>query len=170
VRRIEVNLDDPADVERVWAELERAHAARRTDPELRQAILCHVDEALADGRLTDKEASQIRRQLDEQHPGVVLESWWRKIVKDRPALGVFRRRIRETWPSTKRWIADDPRRLIDVMGEMGRFSRDEVRILDASGELADRAQIPDDEAQDVAVEGLKRLRRSWREQGRGRAS
>jgi len=140
---------------RVYADLERAADMRQVDPKLRADILRCADEALADGRLAEAEAEAIRCQLDEAHPGAVLEQWWRKLVKNRPSIGAFPRRTTPTVPTAGEWLKDNPQRLAGVVREMRRFSDDVPKIVNSVLELADRAAI-DAELADRIVCGALR--------------
>ncbi len=48
MRRVTVDLDDAAGLERLWAELARHRAIRDADPKLRAAILRRCDRLSAD--------------------------------------------------------------------------------------------------------------------------
>jgi len=83
VRLVEVDLDDVAGLERLWAELARHRAIRDADPPLRAAILRRCD------RLSADVAAPVLHALDEMHPEVVLESFFTTIVPNMPTIGAF---------------------------------------------------------------------------------
>jgi hypothetical protein len=74
-----VDLDNVADIERVWSELQRVHAIRAIDPELRANIERHLDQLDADV------AAPVRVALDQMHPETVLAIYFEVIVSKRPA-------------------------------------------------------------------------------------
>jgi hypothetical protein len=95
MRLITVDLDSPSPetIDHLWHELERRQAVRETNPELRVALFRRTAEALAADRLTRRQAQEVRRQLNEFLPSLVLGGWWRALVPDGPALGAFRRSV-----------------------------------------------------------------------------
>jgi hypothetical protein len=84
-RLVEVDLDDTAGIERLWAELQHARAIRDADPPLRVAILRRCD------GLSAEVAAPILTALDELHPEVVLEAYFTSIVPKMPTVGYWRR-------------------------------------------------------------------------------
>jgi hypothetical protein len=78
-----VDLDDLTGLERAWGELERLHALRAIDPELRANIERHLDQ------LDPADAAPIRAALDEIHPEAVLEVHFKTIVPNRPVIGAL---------------------------------------------------------------------------------
>jgi hypothetical protein len=80
-----VDLDDITGLERAWSELERLHAIRDADPELREAILrrCeHLDAVVA---------APILAALDEVHPEAVIEAHFKSLAPNRATIGTIRR-------------------------------------------------------------------------------
>jgi hypothetical protein len=129
------------DVLRLWERVARVKAVRSASPELRQAILDHVDE------LGPEVAAEVRAALEHSHPVAVVVSFW----PDKPALGAF--------PKPER-SAPDPvavfgaTRLLDqFVREMLVFTRDRQRVVNAAIELADQLGVPQPEA-DAIIAGV----------------
>ena len=159
------------DVERLWRRLQSQHAAQNADPELHANVARAVDRALSEGRITAAKAEEIRAELRRSHPRAVLCGYLRDIVPNRPALGAVPRRERVKAPDLAELLRRDPARQVpNLMDEMGRFTRDEDRILQAISDLCERAGIADGLAESAAVEGLRQLRASWAQAEYGRAS
>ena len=152
--RREVDFDNADDVARVWAEMQLRHAAREAAPELHAAIARKVDEALAEGRLSEARAAEIRADLDRAHPRAVLLGFYRELVPDRPALGAFPRAHREP-VDLDAWYREDPLRLAAIVVEMRRFTSDLPRIVEAVLDIADRAGVPADVADSVVTDALR---------------
>lgn len=164
---VNVDLDDPdtSALERLDSELRRRRAVRSLDPSLRADVLRATDEAVDDGRLDTTEADQIRQQLDQMHPAVVLEQWGRKLIKDRPALGAFPSRNIVKAPSPDEWIRQDPRRLAGIVLEAARFGSDLKAIAVAVLELADGLGIEEATADEIVAAAFHNLRHGGRHAG-----
>jgi hypothetical protein len=80
-----VDLDDPSALERVWNELERVHAIRHADPELRTVIEHRLNE------LDPAVAAPIRVALDEMHPEAIVAAHFKTLVHNRATVGAIRR-------------------------------------------------------------------------------
>ena len=82
-------------LEAITSALERLRAHRRVDPEGRAIVLSAVDRALSERRLSPDSAAEIRRELDEVVPAVVLAQRWRELIDpelaNRPTIGAYRR-------------------------------------------------------------------------------
>lgn len=145
----------PDQVLALWSKVEKAKATREADPELRAAILRRAE------ALDPSFAAQMRDQLDEAHPAVVLEAHFRDLIADMPALGsfagAFPRRDRVVIPTPTEWLADDPRRLAGVVAEMGRFTEDRAKIVAGALALADTAGIDAELADRVVCAALRTL-------------
>jgi len=89
MRLVEVDVDDAAGLERLWAELRRHRAIRAADPMLRAAIIRRCEP------LPAAVAASVLRDLDDVHPAVVLESYFTTLVPNMPTLGRYRRRALE---------------------------------------------------------------------------
>jgi hypothetical protein len=79
----------PDEVLDLWERVNTVKTVRAADPELRAAILARAAEALLEGRVDEREAGQIRAQLDQFIPSAVLAGHWRGLIRDRAALGAF---------------------------------------------------------------------------------
>jgi hypothetical protein len=88
-RCLVVDFDSVEDIERVWHQIQRYHAARDADPQLYDAVAKRIDEALTDGSIAEAEAEKFRAELDQAHPAAVLAAHWRSLIRDRPALGAY---------------------------------------------------------------------------------
>jgi hypothetical protein len=80
-----VDLDDAAAVELAWMQLERRRAVRNIDPELRSLIRKRCE------RIAGDIAAPILAELDELHPGLVLEVHYQVLVPNRATIGAIRR-------------------------------------------------------------------------------
>jgi hypothetical protein len=80
-----VDLDDPGGLELAWMQLQRRQAIRKTDPQLRAAIIRICD------RLPSEVSAPILMDLEEMHPATVLDGHFSTLVGDRPSLGAIRR-------------------------------------------------------------------------------
>lgn len=96
-RPVVVDLDDAGSLDRLWSEIERAHAAERVAPSLRVTVGRAIDVAEKAGRLTANEADDARHALEREHPKSVLAGW-PEIIPDRPSLGAFQPRQLVTAP------------------------------------------------------------------------
>lgn len=67
----------------LWWRVERVMRARSADPQLRADILRLLP------RVPPEIAANIRQELDEVHPAVVLNDYWRYLIRNRPALDAF---------------------------------------------------------------------------------
>jgi hypothetical protein len=92
-RIVSIDLDDPSDLERIWAALEARLAARRLDPETRTAIVRAL-EALEPERRAELEP-EIRDAVEQVRPRVVMAAYWPQLIPsallDQPALGHYLR-------------------------------------------------------------------------------
>jgi len=79
-----LDLDNPDDVLRAWAEAARILEHRKIDPELREAII-----RVAIG-LDEQTCDEILAELDRAVPAVVLEANFAALVPNRPAIGACR--------------------------------------------------------------------------------
>ena len=140
----------PDAILRLWEATRRVHAARASDPRLRADILRRCQQ-LEDGDL----AATIRAELDETHPGVVLEAHWRELIPNRPALGAFPRHELIATGSPDQWIKDDPRRLTGVVHEMARFTENLKEIAQGALDLADRLGIDEQEADRIVCAAFR---------------
>ncbi len=151
-----------ADLERLWHALERRSAVRAADPELRQAILRRLEEAVGAGRVSRGRAGVIRAELERVPPSVLLDAHRDEILDlHRPALGAFRRPVDDPYRPFK----DDPQRLADYMLAGAGVTTDEELLIRAASDLAERAGVPDVVAEPVLVQGLRAVRRTWAEKG-----
>lgn len=75
------------DIDALWAELQRRHAARNVEPELHDVLV----ERLADIEAGDKSkrllCDGIRHELRRNRPSAVLHVYWREIIANRPTVG-----------------------------------------------------------------------------------
>jgi hypothetical protein len=156
-------LDDLTGLEAAWHELQRAHAIKTADPELRRNIERAVTIALNDGRLTEDQATEISAELEATTPPVVLEAHWRELIPDRPMLGAFPRHEVGPAPDLGEWYRADPNRLRGLVAEAGRFSSD-LRLIAASAlDAADKFGIPEDVADRIVSDALHVLNRGQRQ-------
>jgi hypothetical protein len=142
----------------IWEELQRHHAAREADPVRYDFIVKSLEEGVRVGRLKEPEAAEIRAQLDDRgySPGAVLSGHLTKIIPDRLALGAFP-------PSTHfELLRDLPRLLIVVMARLALVESDEDFILELAARFAESAGISDAVAEEIMADGLQSLRTIWR--------
>jgi hypothetical protein len=160
-------------VDGAWADIQHRLAARAADPALYSLLLRRTDEALAGGCLSEAQAGQVRRELDELHPALVLSQYWRELIPadllSRPALGHYQRAFPRKELDIGEAYRQDPRRLVGFMTELARFTGDEGRILQATADFAERVGVPDAAAEAAMVEGLTQLRTAWRNKDREHA-
>lgn len=131
------------DVLRLWERVARVKAVRSASPELRQAILDHVDD------LGPEVAAEVRSALEHSHPVAVVVSFW----PDKPALGAFPKPEHRA-PDPVAWFGAT-RILEQFVKEMTLFTKDRRRVVDAAIELADQLGVPQDEA-DRIIAGIVR--------------
>ncbi len=164
--RLEViDLDNVADIDRLWHELKRAHELRTADPELRHNIEKAITVALDRGAITEEQATEIDLMLESCVPGAVLEAWWKELIPnlDRATIGAFPRRECEPAPNLDQWFRDDPTRLRGVMHEASRFTNDLKRIAAVALDIADKLGIPEDVADQIVADELHALNREHRQ-------
>jgi hypothetical protein len=83
-RVVTVDLDNPADVERLVNEQRHHTAAREAEPELYRAIVAKLSS------LPHGDAEQIAQELGHAvRPSAVLAGHFRALIADRPALGHY---------------------------------------------------------------------------------
>ncbi len=162
----ELNALGVEDLEAIVAAVGRLREHQAIDPNLRRDILRRTDEAVLCGRITVAQAEQIRAELDEAVPAAVLEAHWKRLTPTRlltqPALGSYRRafprreRVVDQTPSE--WIAQDPERLRGVVAEAARFCNDWKRIVETATVVADSAGIPEELADPIIADAVRRLR------------
>lgn len=149
---VTLDIADPCAVEKVWNEIERRHAARTVDPELRRSILARL------GDIDPAVADEIRQELGEMAPAVVLQAHLEELVPDKQALGAFPRRETLEAPTATEWLAEDPRRLAGVVREMSRFTTDRRLVVAAVLDLADAVGIEQGLADRIVCGALKSLK------------
>ena len=95
-----------------------------------------------------------------------MAAFEREMAATTPATA-FPRRYTLGDPLADEWLMEDPNRLVVVVREMLRFSRDENKVIEAAAHLADRLGIPDEMAEVVIAEGIVRGRRDRAARRRG---
>jgi hypothetical protein len=129
-------LAAPADVlARLFEMTEALAKHRRIDPQLRRDIV-RVAEKVAPALV-----EQLERELDEATPAAVLEAHEHELIEDRPALGAFPRRDTLAAPLLAEWLTEDPTRLRGVVYEVGRFCKDDRRVVETVLALAEQLGI-----------------------------
>lgn len=120
---------------RLFEKVEALHRRRRIDPNLRRDILRVA--ATAAPALVE----QLKLELDEATPPAVLEAHEHELIPERPALGAFRRRDTLDAPLISEWLTEDPTRLRGVVYEVGRFCKDDRRVVETVLALAEQLGI-----------------------------
>jgi hypothetical protein len=121
---------DPDVLARLWEKVDALAKHRKFDPELRADILKVA------GRIDPDLVEQLKRELDEAVPAVVLEAHAHELIEDRLTLGAFPTAGKLTAPSIEEWLRQDPRRLRGVLIEACRFCRDDRRVVESVLQLA----------------------------------
>ena len=86
-----IDLEDPCDVDKLWAAYQRHHAGQQAEPELFDGICQLLATAEDSGRLPRLVCDGIRFELRHSRPSAVLNAFWRELVEDRWALGHYLR-------------------------------------------------------------------------------
>ena len=137
-------LAAPADVlARLFEKVEALHRHRRINPELRRNIV-RVAEKVAPALV-----EQLKLELDEATPAAVLEAHQTELIPDRPALGAFPRRDTLDAPLISEWLTEDPTRFRGVVYEVGRFCKDDRRVVESVLALAEQLGIDGHLAADI---------------------
>ena len=152
-----VDLDNPADVDRLWELVQRRHEVQTIDPRLRADVLRAVDQALERGAICDERAAAIKLELEEAHPAIVLAAHSHDLLENRPSIGAFPRRTSNESPTATEWVLEDPQRLGNVVHEMARFSSDLQVIVVHVLELAEAAGIDEEVADEVVRATLRTM-------------
>ena len=114
-----IDLDNVADIDRLWHELERAHELRTADPELRDNIEKAITAALDRGAITEEQATEIDLMLESCVPSRVLEAWRKELIPNldrRPLVrslvgrSVLRRTSTSGFGMTHRALLDSSRK------------------------------------------------------------
>ena len=77
------------DIDALWAELQRRHAARNVEPELHDALVVRLGDIEAADKSKRLLCDGIRHELRHNRPSAVLHVYWREIIENRVALGHF---------------------------------------------------------------------------------
>jgi hypothetical protein len=139
---------DPAVLEKLWQRVDDLWRHRAIDPELRASILRvaeQIDPALAE---------QLKHELDEFVPAVVLAAHEDELVPNTVALGAFPSPDRLAAPSIEDWLREDPRRLRGVVLEAARFCADDRLVVEGALSLAFKLEIDLSLAGDVVGHAL----------------
>ena len=142
-------LDAPPEVlERLWQTVSALAAHRKVDSGLRRDLLrvaAKVDPDLV---------PQLKRELDEFAPALVLEAHASELIPDRLTLGAFPTADKLAAPSIEAWLRAAPPRLRGVLGEASRFCNDDTLVVEGVLQLAKDAGIDLKLAGDVVRHAL----------------
>lgn len=146
-----VDLDDIAGLERAFHEIQHLMRIRESDPELRIDI-----ERLLDG-LCPSLTSQVRAELDEAIPAVVLEARWRDLIPNKFTLGSFPPGEGTAASSGSVRTEDSPHCLSGVVREMARFTDNLRLIAEGALKFADQLGIDEQEADEIVCTTLRAI-------------
>ncbi|MCU1490716.1 MAG: hypothetical protein JWM85_2121 [Acidimicrobiaceae bacterium] len=83
-RNVTIDLDQPDDVLRLWAEARRVSEHRKVEPALRIDLVRLA--IAADPAVSD----EVLAALDRVTPAAVLEAYFAELVPDRSTIGAYR--------------------------------------------------------------------------------